>query len=123
MKVTKGKFGRFLEIDLNKESEEFFKFLEDTLRILAGSYLNEKPWNFKFHSREYGPFHVIHCKIYSSCQLVDVKVGELLLSYCEMKPYHASAAKPRESHSSPTRSSNDIFPVGKILSILNVIRR
>ena len=50
MRVTKGKFGHVLEIDLIEESEEFFKLLEDQLRILAGSYLNEKPWNFKFSS-------------------------------------------------------------------------
>ena len=67
MKVTKGKFGCMLEIDLNEETEEFFKSLEDQLRILPGSYLNEKPLDFKFPSREYGPFRVIHCKIYSSC--------------------------------------------------------
>ena len=64
MKVTKGKFGRFLELNLSEESEEFFNSLEDQLRILAGSYLNEKPWNFKFPSREYGPFRVIHYKSY-----------------------------------------------------------
>ena len=43
MKVAIGKFGRFLELDLNEESEEFFNLLEDQLRILAGGYLNEKP--------------------------------------------------------------------------------
>ena len=95
MKVTKGKFGCMLEIDLNKESEEFFKSLEDQLRILAGSYFNEKPWDFKFTSREYGPFCIIHCKIYSSCQLVSVKVGESFLGYCEMRPYHAFFGKTK----------------------------
>ena len=63
MKVTKSKFGCMLETDLIEESNEFFNSLEDKLRILAGSYLNEKPWGFKFPSREYGPFCVIHCKI------------------------------------------------------------
>ena len=48
MKVTKGKFGCMLEIDLNKESEEFFNSLEDQLRILAGSYLNENPGILSF---------------------------------------------------------------------------
>ena len=95
MKVTKGKFGRTLEIDLNEESEEFFKLLEDHLRILAGSYLNEKPWDFKFPSREYGPFHVIHCKTYSSCQLVNVKVGESFFGYCEMRLYNAFSGKTK----------------------------
>ena len=40
MRVTKAKYGRFLEIDLNEESEEFIKFLEDTSRRLAGGCLN-----------------------------------------------------------------------------------
>ena len=95
MKVTKGKFGQFLELDLNEESEEFFKSLEDQLRILAGSYLNEKPWDFKFPSREYSPFSVIHRKIYSSCQLVNVKVGESFHSYCEMRQYQAFCGKTK----------------------------
>ena len=95
MKVTKGKFGRMLEIDLNEESEKFFKSLEDQLSILAGSYLNKKPWDFKFPSRKYGPFRVIHCKIYSSCKLVNMKVGRSFRSYCEMRPYHAFYGKTK----------------------------
>ena len=84
-----------MEIDLNEESEEFFNSLDNQLRILAGSYLNEKPWDFKFASREYGPFRVIHCKIYSSCQLVNMKVGESFRGYCEMRPYHAFSGKTK----------------------------
>ena len=95
MKVTKGKFRHMLKIDLNEESEEFFKSVEDQLRILAGGYLIKKPWDFKFPSREYGPFRVIHCKIYSSCQLVNLKLGELFRGYCEMKPYHTFSGKTK----------------------------
>ena len=95
MKVVKGKFGRFFELDLNEESEEFFKILEDTLKSLAGSYLDEKPWNFKCSIVECGPFYSIHCKVYSSCQLVNVKVGESFCSYCEMRPYHAFCGKTK----------------------------
>ena len=92
---TKGKFGQFLELDLNEESKEFFNSLEDQLRILAGSYLNEKPWDFKLPNREYSPFHVIHCKIYSSCQLLNVKAGELFFGYCETRPYQAFCGKTK----------------------------
>ena len=95
MKVTKGKFGCMMEINLNEESEEFFNSLDNQIRILAGSYLNEKPWDFKFPSREYGPFRVIHCRIYSSCQLVNMKVGESFRGYCEMRPYHAFSGKTK----------------------------
>ena len=95
MKVVQGKFSRFLELDLNKKSEEFFKSLEEALRRLAGGYLNEKPWDFKFHSRKYGPFRVFHCKSYSSCQLVNVKVGESFHGYCEMRPYYAFCGKTK----------------------------
>ena len=37
MKVIKGKFGKFFELDIkDDESEEFFKSLGEQLRILAG---------------------------------------------------------------------------------------
>ena len=95
MELKQGKFGPFLELDLNEESEEFFKSLEETLRRLAGGCLNEKPWNLKFPIVEYGPFYSIHCKVYSSCQLVNMKVGESFRSYCEMRPYHAFCGKTK----------------------------
>ena len=93
MKLVKGKFGRFLEIDLKEESEKFFKSLEEALRRLAGGCLNEKPWNLKFPIIEYGPFYSVRCKVYSSCQMVNVKVGESFRGYCEMRPYHAFCGK------------------------------
>ena len=95
MKVVNGKFGRFLEVDLKEESKDFFKSLGDALKSLAGSYLEEKPWNLKFPIIEYGPFYSIHCKVYSSWQLVNVRVGESFHSYCEMRLYHAFSGKTK----------------------------
>ena len=44
MKVVKGKFGQFFELDLkDEETEEFFKSLGEQLRMLAGNCLDEKP--------------------------------------------------------------------------------
>ena len=60
MKVVEGQFGRFLELDLNKESKEFFKSLEEALGRLAGGCLNE---NLKLPIVEYGPFCFVRCKV------------------------------------------------------------
>ena len=95
MKVVKVKFGRFLEIDLKKESEKFFKSLEEPLRRLAGGCLSEKPWNLKFSIIEYGPFYSVHCKVYASCQMVNIKVGESFHGYCKMRPYRAFCGKTK----------------------------
>ena len=44
MKVVKGKFGQFFELDLkDEETEEFFKLLGEQLRMLAGNCLDENP--------------------------------------------------------------------------------
>ena len=51
--------------------------------------------SFPAQNTEYSPFHVIHCKIYSSCQLVNVKVSESFLNYCEMRPYHTFSGKTK----------------------------
>ena len=46
MKVVKGKFGKFFELDIkDDETEEFFKSLVEQLRMLAGICLDEKLWN------------------------------------------------------------------------------
>ena len=96
MKVGKGKFGRYLEIDLkDDETEEFFKSLEETVSRVAGGCLNEKPWDFKSFIVEYGPLYSIPCKVYSSCQLFNVKVGEYFHGYCEIRPYHAFCGKTK----------------------------
>ena len=77
MDVRKGKFDRFFESDLkDDESEEFFKSLGKTLSRVAAACLNEKPWNLKSPIIEYGPYYSVHCKIYSSSKLNNLKVGE-----------------------------------------------
>ena len=92
LRVVKGKFGKFFELDLkDDESEEFFKSLGDQLRILAGGCLDEKPWSLKSPIIEYGPYYSVHCKIYSN--LNNLKVGENFRGYCEIRPYHAFCGK------------------------------
>ena len=64
MRVVKGKFGNYFELDLkDDDTEKFFKILGEQLQSLAGAYLNEKPWNLKSPIVEYGIFYFIHCKI------------------------------------------------------------
>ena len=92
MKVVKGKCGNYFELDLkDDETEEFFKHLGEQLKILAGAYLDEKPWNLKSPIIEYGMFYSVHCKIYSN--LSNLKVGEYFRGYCEIRPYHAFSGK------------------------------
>ena len=44
MRVEKGKFGKYFELDIkDDETEEFFKSLEETLLRVGGSCLGEKP--------------------------------------------------------------------------------
>ena len=44
MRVVKGKFGNYFELDLkDDDTENFFKILGEQLQSLAGAYLNEKP--------------------------------------------------------------------------------
>ena len=94
MRVVKSKFRNYFEVDLNdNETEEFFKHLRVQLKILAGAYLNEKPWNLKSPIVEYGAFYSIHCKIYSNSKLNGLKVGEYFRGYCEVRPYHAFSGK------------------------------
>ena len=46
MRVVKGKFGNYFELDLkDDDTEKFFKILGEQLQSLAGAYLNEKSWN------------------------------------------------------------------------------
>ena len=70
MKVVKGKFGQYFQLDLKYEgTEEFFKSLGEQLRMLAGNCLEENPWNLKSPIIEYGPYYSVRCKIYSSSKL------------------------------------------------------
>ena len=94
MKVVKGKFRQFFELDLkDKETEEFFKSLGEKLRMLAGNCLNEKPWNLKSPIIEYSPYYFVRCKICSSSKLNNLKVGEYF--NCEIRPYHAFCRKTK----------------------------
>ena len=48
MKVVKGKFGNYFELDIkDNKTKEFFKGLEETLLRVGGGHLGEKPWNIK----------------------------------------------------------------------------
>ena len=94
MRVVKGKFGNYFELDIkDDETEEFFKCLGEQLKILAGAYLDEKPWNLKSPTVEYGIFFSVHCKIYSN--LSNLKVGEYFRGYCEIRPYHTFSGKTK----------------------------
>ena len=75
MRVVKGKFGNYLELDLkDNDTEKFFKILGEQLQSLAGAYLNEKPRNLKFPIIEYGIFYSVCCKIPKNFN--GLKIGE-----------------------------------------------
>ena len=96
MNVRKGKFEKFFELDLkDDEIEEFFKSLEETILRIVGGCLSEKPWNLKSPLIEYVPYYTIHCKIYASSKLNNLKVGEYFRGYCEIRPYHAFCGKTK----------------------------
>ena len=96
MRVVKGKFGNYFELDLkDDDTEKFFKILGEQLQSLAGAYLDEKPWNLKSPIAEYGVFYSFHCKIHSSSKLNGLKVGEYFRGYCEIRPYHAFSGKTK----------------------------
>ena len=65
--------------------------LKNSLKSLAGAYLNEKPWNLKSPIVEYGIFYSIRCKIHQNFN--KLKVGEYFRGYCEIRPYHAFSGK------------------------------
>ena len=57
MKVVKGKFGNYFNLD-NKDdkTKTFFKSLEETLLRVGGGRLGEKPWHIKSPLINYGGF-------------------------------------------------------------------
>ena len=64
MRVIKGKFGNYFELDTKDDkTEKFFKILGEQLQSLAVAYLDEKPWNLKSPIIEYGIFYSVRCKI------------------------------------------------------------
>ena len=72
MRVVKGKFGNYFELDLkDNDTEKFFKILGEQLQSLAGAYLNEKPWNLKSPIAEYGVFYPFVVKSIQAQNLMD----------------------------------------------------
>ena len=70
MKVVKGKFGNYFNLDIKDDkTEEFFKSLEDTLLRVGGGCLGEKPWNIKSPLINYGGSYTVRCKIYPNSQM------------------------------------------------------
>ena len=75
MRVVKGKFGNYFELDLkDDDTEKFFKILGEQLQSLGGAYLDEKPWNLKSPVVEYEVLYSVHCKIPQNFN--ELKVGE-----------------------------------------------
>ena len=94
MKVVKGKFGNYFELDIKDDkTEEFFKSLEETLLRASGGCLGEKPWNIKSPLINYGGFCTVRCNIYPSSCLGNLKVEWYERGYCEIAPYRAFIGK------------------------------
>ena len=94
MKVVKGKFGNYFELDIKDDKdEEFFKSLQETLLIAGGSCLGEKPWHIKSPLINYGGFYTARCKIYPNSHLGNLKVERYEHGYCEITPYRAFIGK------------------------------
>ena len=95
MRVVKGKFGNYFELDLKDDDiEKFLKILGEQIQSLAGAYLYEKPWNLKSPIVEYGISYSIRCKIPKNFN--ELKVEEYFRGYCEVRPYHAFSGKRKE---------------------------
>ena len=94
MKVVKGKFGNYFELDIkDDETEKFFKSLEETLLRVGGGNLGEKPWHIKSPVINYGGFYSVRCKIYPNSQMGNLKVGRYERGYFEITPYRTFIGK------------------------------
>ena len=94
IKVVKGKFGNYFELDIKDDkTEKFFKSLEETLLRAGGGRLGTKPWNIKSPMINYGGFYTVRCKIYPNSQMGNLKVGRYEHGYCEITPYRAFIGK------------------------------
>ena len=94
MKVVKGKFGNYFNLDIkDNKTEEFFKSLEETLLRVGGGCLGEKPWNIKSPLINYSGFYTVRCKIYPNSQMGNLQVGRYECPYCEITPYRAFIGK------------------------------
>ena len=94
MKVVKGKFGNYFNLDIKDDkTKEFFKSLVETLLGVGGGCLGEKPWNIKSPLINDGGFYTVRCKIYPNSQIGNLKVGRYERGYCEITPYRAFIGK------------------------------
>ena len=94
MKVVKGKFGNYFNLDIKDDkTEEFFKSLEETLLRVGGGRLGEKPWHIKSPLINYGGFYTVRCKIYPNSQMGNLKVGRYERGYFEITPERAFIGK------------------------------
>ena len=94
MRVERGKFGNYFELDIKDDkTEKFFKSLEETLLRASGGCLGEKPWNIKSPLIHYSGFCTVRCKIYPNSCLGNLKVGRYERGYCEITPYRAFIGK------------------------------
>ena len=94
MKVAKGKFGNYFNLDIKDDkTEEFFESLEEILLRVSGGRSGEKPWNIKSPLINYGGFYTVRCKIYPNSQMGTLKVGSYERGYCEITPYRAFIGK------------------------------
>ena len=85
MKIVKGKFGHYFELNIKDDkTEKFFKSLEETLLGVGGGLLGEKPWHIKSPVINYGGFYSVRCKMYSNSQMGNLKVGRYESGYCEI---------------------------------------
>ena len=113
MRVEQGKFGNYFELDIKDDkTEEFFKSLEETLLIVGGSCLGEKPWNIKSPLINYGGSYTVRCKIYPNSLLGNLKVGRYEHGYCEITPPSVLRQKPPFTISfyvKRTKSFKDFF--------------
>ena len=94
MKVVKGKFGNYFNLDIKDDkTEEFFQSLKETLLRVGGGCLGEKLWNIKSPLINYGGFYTVRCKLYPNSQMGNLKVGRYEHGYCELTPYRAFTGK------------------------------
>ena len=94
MRVERGKFGNYFELDIKDDkTEEFFKSLEETLLGVSGGCLGEKPWHIKSPLINYGGSYTVRCKIYPNSRLGNLKFGRYECGYCEITPYRAFIGK------------------------------
>ena len=67
MKVVKGKFRNYFNLDIKDDkTEEFFESLDETLLRVGGGRLGEKRWHIKSPLINYCGFYTVRCKIYPS---------------------------------------------------------